>query len=136
MKSIVRIFISLIITVCLAFPVYAQHRVFVFHETKQDERFQNLLKELRCLVCQNQDLLDSHADLAVDLQGKVFELMQSGKTNQEIRQVLKQRYGDFILFKPDFDANTYLLWFAPLIALCVGLLGVLGWWRRGRAYVE
>lgn len=93
---------------------------------KKEAQFNHLLKDLRCLVCQNQDLADSNADLAKDLRGQVYQLVKEGKTDTEISDYLTSRYGDFILFKPPVKAVTYLLWFGPALFL---LLGFLIFWR-------
>lgn len=93
---------------------------------KKEAQFAHLLKDLRCLVCQNQDLADSNATLAQDLRQQVYELVKSGKTDTEINQYLTARYGDFILFKPPVKGITYLLWFGPALFL---LLGFFIFWR-------
>lgn len=93
---------------------------------KQDSQFSHLLKELRCLVCQNQDLADSNAGLAKDLREQVYRLVQEGKTDAEIINYLTARYGDFILFKPPVKPLTAMLWFGPALFL---LLGLVIFWR-------
>lgn len=93
---------------------------------KQEAQFNHLLKELRCLVCQNQDLADSNAQLAKDLRLQVYQLVQDGKSDTEIYNYLTSRYGDFILFKPPVKAVTWLLWFGPFVFL---MLGVFIFWR-------
>lgn len=92
----------------------------------QEAQFNHLLKELRCLVCQNQDLADSNAELAKDLRLQVYELVKEGKSDTEISDYLTSRYGDFILFKPPVKAVTYLLWFGPFLFL---ILGFIIFWR-------
>ena len=92
-----------------------------FADAAQEQRFQNLVRELRCLVCQNQNLADSDAGLAKDLRAEVFELMQSGKTDAEIKDYLTDRYGDFVLYKPPVKPGTWLLWFGPLLVLGIGV---------------
>lgn len=87
---------------------------------KQEAQFSHLLRELRCLVCQNQDLVDSNAELAKDLRAEVYHLVQEGKTDSEITQYLTTRYGDFILFKPPVKAITAVLWFGPAAFLLLG----------------
>lgn len=99
-------------------------------EQVQPARYQALLTELRCLVCQNQDLLESHAPLADDLKEKVKQLMQAGHSDDEIRQYLVKRYGDFILFKPRLQSTTWVLWFGPVIFLVVGCVAAIVWVRR------
>ena len=93
---------------------------------KQDAQFTHLLRELRCLVCQNQDLSDSNAGLAKDLRDEVYTLVKDGKSDDEIVHYLTARYGDFILFKPPVKAVTALLWFGPALFM---LLGIFIFWR-------
>lgn len=93
---------------------------------KKEAQFNYLLKDLRCLVCQNQDLADSNAELAKDLRSQVYELVKQGTTDSEIRDYLSLRYGDFILFKPPVKTVTLFLWFGPLLFL---LFGFFIFWR-------
>jgi cytochrome c-type biogenesis protein CcmH len=81
--------------------------------------------ELRCLVCQNQTIADSHADLAVDLRQEVRELLQKGKTPEEIRQFMTDRYGDFVLYRPPLKASTAVLWLGPAVLLAIALLALV-----------
>ena len=100
-----------------------------------DLRLKKLETELRCLVCQNQTLADSNADLAADLRREVRELALAGKTDDEIRAYLVARYGDFVLYNPPLNATTSLLWLGPFALLLGG--GAL-WWvvLRRRASVQ
>jgi cytochrome c-type biogenesis protein CcmH len=93
---------------------------------QKEAQFQHLLKDLRCLVCQNQDLADSNADLAKDLRAQVYQMVKEGKSDTEISDFLTARYGDFILFNPPVKAVTFLLWFGPILFL---LLGFIIFWR-------
>ena len=95
-----------------------------FKDRAEEVRFQNLTKELRCLVCQNQSLADSEAQLAGELRRQVFEMMQSGKSDAEIKQYLVARYNDFVLYDPPMKPGTWLLWLGPGALLIVGV-GVL-----------
>ncbi|MFI4963062.1 MAG: cytochrome c-type biogenesis protein CcmH [Legionellales bacterium] len=95
--------------------------LYPLETAKQQAQFRHLLEDLRCLVCHNQDLADSNADLAKDLRELVYQMVKSGKTDFEITAYLTARYGDFILFKPPVKALTWLLWFGPFIFLVVGL---------------
>ena len=101
-------------------------KVISLDTARQEAQFNHLLKELRCLVCQNQDLADSNASLAKDLRQQVYELVKEGQSDTEIIQYLTDRYGDFILFNPPVKSITLLLWFGPLLFL---LLGLLIFWR-------
>jgi cytochrome c-type biogenesis protein CcmH len=100
-----------------------------------EKRLMDLAEELRCLVCQNQSLADSNADLAVDLRNEVRSQIQAGKSDAEIRAWLTQRYGDFVLYRPPVKATTILLWVGPFVLLVGGLLGLLVALRRRRARV-
>jgi cytochrome c-type biogenesis protein CcmH len=91
-----------------------------FKDQAEEVRFQNLVRELRCLVCQNQNLADSDATLAKDLRAEVLDLMHAGKNDTEIKQFLTERYGDFVLYKPPVRPGTWLLWFGPLLVLALG----------------
>lgn len=87
---------------------------------KQDAQFLHLLKELRCLVCQNQDLADSNAALAQDLKQQIYVMVKKGQSDSEIIDYLTARYGDFILFNPPVKALTALLWYGPALFLMIG----------------
>jgi cytochrome c-type biogenesis protein CcmH len=102
----------------------ADPAIFEFDNPAQEDRFQQLSEELRCLVCQNQSLADSHADLAGDMRREIYQKMQKGATSKEIIEFLVQRYGDFVLFRPPMQTNTYLLWFGPALLFLLGF-GVL-----------
>lgn len=86
-----------------------------------DERMRNLASELRCLVCQNQSLIDSDAPLAVDLRRELRSKLENGATDAEVVDYLVDRYGDFVLYRPRFKAETLLLWLGPLILVVVTL---------------
>jgi cytochrome c-type biogenesis protein CcmH len=85
-----------------------------------EERMTRITSELRCLVCQNQTIADSHADLAVDLRRQTRELLKQGKTDREVLDYMTARYGDFVLYRPPLQANTALLWFGPAAMLLAG----------------
>lgn len=95
------------------------------------ERFHRLAGELRCLVCQNQTLADSDADLAADLRREVEQLMLAGRSDEAIKAYLVERYGDFVLYRPPMQRNTWLLWLGPFGLLVVG---ALAWWRVQRSH--
>lgn len=86
-----------------------------------EQRLTRLSQELRCLVCQNETLADSRADLAEDLRREIREQMRAGKSDKEIIDFLTARYGQFILYKPQVTPTTYLLWFGPFVLLLAGL---------------
>lgn len=103
-------------------PLAVANSLYPLDTEKQDAQFSHLLKELRCLVCQNQDLADSNAGLAKDLREQVYWLVKEGKSDGEIINYLTSRYGDFILFKPPVKTLTAMLWFGPALFLVLGLL--------------
>ena len=99
-------------------------------DPKQQESYETLTKELRCLVCQNQTIADSNAELAGDLRRQVYEMLQQGKSREEIVQFMTDRYGDFVLYKPAFKGKTSVLWIAPVVFLLMGLITVFFVIRR------
>ncbi len=103
---------------------------FEFADAATEQRYHKLAAELRCLVCQNQSLADSHADLAQDLRDEVYRMLNEGRTDEEIVGFLVERYGDFVLYRPPVSGTTSLLWFGPVLLLLGA--GVV-WWRMGRA---
>ena len=115
-----------VLTIFLSVSVLAQNspvqEPMVFESQQQEDRFNQLTQELRCLVCQNQNLADSDAQLAHDLRAEVHEMLIAGKTDDEIKQFMVERYGDFVLYRPPVQENTYLLWLAPLGLLLIGAL--------------
>ena len=97
---------------------------FSFDDPAQQAEFRGLIDELRCLVCQNQNLADSDAELAQDLRRKTYEMVEAGKGDQEILDYMVQRYGDFVLYRPPLKGTTVALWVGPFLILAVGV-GVL-----------
>ncbi len=95
-----------------------------------DSRTMALAGELRCLVCQNQSLADSHAPLALDLRQQIHQQLAQGRSEQQVVDFMVQRYGDFVLYEPPLNASTALLWFGPLLLLAAGLVALRGFWRR------
>ena len=123
-----RIIFATLLLLSLAGDAFAQVRgssePLVFGSEEEQLRFNELATELRCLVCQNQNLADSDATLAHDLRQEVFEMMQDGLDDDQIKQFLVDRYGDFVLYKPPVKANTLVLWAGPAILLLAGALAV------------
>jgi cytochrome c-type biogenesis protein CcmH len=98
-----------------------------------DERVKQVASQLRCLVCQNQTIADSDAELALDLRRQVREKLAQGATEKEVRDFMVKRYGDFVLYDPPLKGTTWLLWFGPLVLLVAGLgLFAVQLQRRGR----
>lgn len=94
-----------------------------------EQRYRTLLDQLRCLVCQNQTLADSHAELAQDLRDELVRQLDAGRSDAEIRTFLVERYGDFVLYRPPFAWRTWLLWLGPFLLCAAALVAIA---RRGR----
>ena len=125
-----------LVTALLAMPASAIDPL-PFKDRAEEQRFQLLTRELRCLVCQNENLADSHAPLAKDLRQQVFEQMQTGKSDAQIKDWLTDRYSDFVLYDPPLRGGTVLLWFGPLLVLLAGAIAVaLIVRRRSRAAAD
>ena len=101
-----------------------------YRDAAEEARFRALVAELRCVMCQNQSLADSNAGIAEDLRREVLDLMQQGRSDEEIREFLTARYGDFVLYDPPVDARTWLLWFGPALVLLAGVVTVVVVVRR------
>ena len=97
-----------------------------------EARLVDISQELRCLVCQNESLASSHAELADDLRNEVRELMRTGKSNQEVKDFLVARYGDFVLYRPEVKPLTWVLWFGPFLLLLVALVFLSVYLRQRR----
>ena len=94
-----------------------------FDTPASEARYHALIDELRCLVCQNQNLADSNAELARDLRDKTYEMIVAGKTDEEITEFMVARYGEFVLYDPLFNLHTLLLWLAPALLAGIGAAG-------------
>lgn len=99
----------------------AAYDILPFEDQAQEQRFHELTRELRCLVCQNESLAESRAELAQDLRMEVLKLMQQGLSDAQIKTYLTDRYGDFVLYDPPLNKATWFLWFGPLLVLLIGV---------------
>ena len=102
----------------------------IFADENLDKKAREINKKIRCVVCQSQSIDDSDSLLARDLRVLIKEKLREGKTEKEITNYLVERYGEFILFKPRFNSNTYFLWLAPLIIIIFGLFWIKGIFKR------
>ena len=100
-----------------------------------EQRFKNLTQQLRCPVCQNETLADSNAELARQMRDQIREQMKAGKSDDEIKAYLTQRYGDFPLYKPPVKPMTYFLWFGPFLLLIVGTAVLFLFLKRRRGMI-
>lgn len=106
---------------------------FKFESPAQEQEFRALTEQLRCLVCQNESLAGSQAELAQDLRREVYQMMVGGKSRDQIVEFLVARYGDFVLYNPPLKPSTYLLWFGPVVLAVVGAVLLGRVLRRKRA---
>ncbi|NOS72986.1 MAG: cytochrome c-type biogenesis protein CcmH [Methyloglobulus sp.] len=97
---------------------------------EQQKTYEIIISELRCLVCQNQTIADSNAELASDLRRQVFEMLQQGKSKEDIIQFMTDRYGDFVLYNPPLKTKTALLWLGPIAFLITGFIMIFWFIRR------
>ena len=109
------------LTLFFAMPLWAGEAAPNAEDPVVEQRMINLAEDLRCLVCQNESLAGSHAELAEDLRREIREQMKAGKNDKEVVQYLTDRYGDFVLYRPPFKPVTYLLWLGPVLFLGIGL---------------
>jgi len=94
--------------------------------SQERELYQQIIQEVRCLVCQNQSVAESNADLAKDLRTEIMEQVKQGSSEEDIKSYLLLRYGDFVLYDPSFKKSTYILWLSPVLIILL----ILGWLRK------
>ncbi|MDI1229642.1 MAG: cytochrome c-type biogenesis protein CcmH [Methylobacter sp.] len=126
-------YLSIIFLLVLSGIAYAAGVSPQFANPEQQEAYETLTSELRCLVCQNQTIADSNAELAADLRRQVYEMLQQGKSKQDIAQFMTDRYGDFVLYNPPFKLKTGVLWLGPVAFLLIGLVVVFLFVQRKKA---
>jgi cytochrome c-type biogenesis protein CcmH len=121
---------ALAVLVCLALPAHAVRPDEMLADPALEARARDIGKELRCLVCRNQSIDDSEADLAHDLRVLVRQRLSAGDTNRQVVDYIVSRYGDFVLLRPPFKLDTWLLWGGPGLVLLIGLLALGRYMRR------
>jgi cytochrome c-type biogenesis protein CcmH len=127
-KSLVR---AALLAACLVAPTaWAGEAQPVAANPAIEAQMMEIATELRCVVCQNQTVADSHADLAGDLRQQIRDQLAAGKTPDQVRGFMTDRYGDFVLYKPPFSARTAILWVGPILLLLGGLIGLSAVLRR------
>jgi len=124
--------LALLLVTLVSSPGFAKTALPLAADPVLEARMMTLAAELRCLVCQNQSLADSNAELAVDLRNEIREQMRRGASNQNVIDYLVARYGNFVLYRPPLQANTLLLWSGPVIMLLLGLVFLLRSVKRRR----
>ena len=115
----------LVLLLVTGLPAQSAIETYQFDTPVQEARYKHLIDELRCLVCQNQNLADSDAELAQDLRRKTYEMLKAGKSDREILDYMVERYGDFVLYRPPLKGTTVALWVGPFLILAVGVLVLL-----------
>ena len=117
------------------FAAYAGEALPLAPDEATEQRLVAISSELRCLVCQNESLAGSHAELAVDLRREIRTLIRDGKSDAEILDFMVARYGDFVRYRPPFKTTTLLLWFAPALFLIGGIVALFVYLRRRNALI-
>jgi len=126
-----------VILLVLSFSVSASSiQAYSFDNKEQEKAYQSLIDDLRCLVCQNQNIAESNAELAKDMRRKTYEMVKQGKSEKEISAFMVTRYGDFVLYRPPFEPMTWLLWFGPLIIFIIGLIFVVRFMKLQNAAAQ
>lgn len=131
-----RMFVLLLGLFVLAPQGFAKEATPMAVDPEMEKTVNEISAELRCLVCQNQTIADSHAGLAVDLKNQVRDMVKSGQSQDEIVDYMVQRYGDFVLYRPPMKASTMLLWAGPFLLLLIGLTVLVINLRKRAALVK
>lgn len=126
----------MLLALLAAGPLFAAIEERQFDNAEQQERFQNLSDELRCPLCLNSNLSGSDAPIAADLRQEIYEQVMAGRSDEEIKEFMTDRYGEFILYRPRVTPGTYLLWFGPPLLLLAGLFIALRLMRSSQATAE
>lgn len=130
-----RFLIALLAALLFCGPTLAKDAAPLAEDEAVEKRLVVIAEELRCLVCQNESLAGSRADLAEDLRREVRGLIKEGKSDQEIKDFLVSRYGDFVLYRPPVKSTTWLLWAGPFVLLVVGIGALIAYLRRRGTHV-
>jgi cytochrome c-type biogenesis protein CcmH len=125
-----KILLALLAATLLALPALAKEAAPLADDPVVEQRLNVIAEELRCLVCQNESLAGSRADLAQDLRREVRTLIKDGKSDQEVKDFLVSRYGDFVLYRPQVKPTTYVLWMGPFVLLIIGIAVLVNYLRR------
>ncbi|MDH5570835.1 MAG: cytochrome c-type biogenesis protein CcmH [Gammaproteobacteria bacterium] len=124
-RTLVKLVLTLALTLTLLTSMSLSQATIVafdFNDPQKEARFKKFSEELRCLVCQNQSLADSNAELAMDLRRELYKMIQNEATDDDIVEFMVNRYGDFVLYRPPVKSTTWLLWFGPFVLVFIGLI--------------
>ena len=125
-----------VLCVSVVNPVFAKEAAPLAQDEAVEKRLVDISSELRCLVCQNESLSASNAELAHDLRREIRSQIAAGKSDGEIREFMVSRYGDFVLYRPPLKGTTLLLWFGPALFFAVGLVALIRYLRRRNAAIK
>jgi len=131
MKISLRLIFLLGLLLSIPLSVSAKIELHQFESKQQEALYNKMIEELRCLVCQNQNLADSNAELAVDLREKTYKMVVQNKSESDIVDYMVNRYGDFVLYKPPFKINTLILWIGPFFLLVLAIYFAMKIIRQG-----
>ena len=126
----IRFMAMALLVLAFAFPAGAVEPDEILKDPIMEHRARELGAQLRCVVCQNQSIDDSNAELARDMRLLVRDRLKKGETNEQVLNYVVERYGDFVLLNPPFKGITYALWFGPAILVVLGIAGVILFYRR------
>ena len=124
--------LALLLLVCAVGPLMAKDAPLMAQDPVVEKRLIDISEEMRCLVCQNESLAASQADLAKDLRQELREQIKAGKSDAEIRDFMVSRYGDFVLYRPPVKSTTWLLWLGPFVGMLAGLIALVIYLRGRR----
>lgn len=127
--------ITILVLLSFASLAFAKEAVPLSADPELEKKVNEIASELRCLVCQNQTIADSHAGLAIDLKNQVREMVREGKTKDDINEYMVARYGDFVRYRPPMEPKTYFLWIGPFFLLVGGILLLVVNLKRRKAMV-
>lgn len=127
MKNLILIFL-----LCFSTSLFAADKLYSFNNDRDANRYQHLIEQIRCVVCQGQNIADSNAPLANDLRHKILLMVNDNKTDTEIKNYLVDRYGEYILYQPRFNKLTFVLWSFPFLGIAVILIFIISNLFRSR----
>ncbi|MBU3612100.1 cytochrome c-type biogenesis protein CcmH [Polynucleobacter sp. MG-27-Goln-C1] len=130
LKKFLLLIVSTIVLACATNATFAKDAAPLADDPITEQRLIAISEEMRCLVCQNESLAGSRSDLANDLRREIRVLIAEGKTDEQIRNFMVERYGDFVLYRPPVKPITWLLWIGPFVILLAGIIGLMVYLRR------
>ena len=134
--KILKPLVLLVLGMLFVSQAFARFETHDFATPQIEQDYNVLVAELRCLVCQNQNLADSNAELAQDMRLKVYKLLSEGNTREQVVDYMVTRYGAFVMYRPPVNPSTYLLWFGPLLFFVIAAIVVVSYMRRKKVVEE